>query len=65
MDLGSCFLVSPTLALKGEENRDLAQEAGIPEGYTLQCAIVVGYTGDENTFSPGVRKKRGGVYYLD
>lgn len=65
LGLGSCFLVSPTLALKGEENRDLAREAGIPEGYTLQCAIVLGYTEDENAFSPGERKRRGFVSYLD
>jgi nitroreductase len=62
--LGSCYLVSPTRALNGESNRDLAREAGVPEGYTAQCAVIVGYVAAENKFSLGERSKRGTVNYV-
>ena len=65
LGLGSCYLVSPTLALNGENSRDLAQEAGIPDGYTLQCAVIVGYAAAENKFSVGERTRRGSVNYVD
>jgi FMN reductase [NAD(P)H] len=63
--LGSCYLVSPTRALNGESNRDLAREAGVPEGYTAQCAVIVGYAAAENKFSLGERGKRGTVNYVE
>jgi FMN reductase [NAD(P)H] len=63
--LGSCYLVSPTRALNGESNRDLAREAGVPEGYTAQCAVIVGYAAAENKFSLGERRKRGTVNYVE
>ncbi|MCF8061168.1 MAG: nitroreductase family protein [Deltaproteobacteria bacterium] len=65
LGLGSCFLVSPTLALNKEDNHDLAQEAGIPDGHTLQCAIVVGYAAAENRFTVGERARKGSVRYID
>jgi FMN reductase [NAD(P)H] len=65
LGLGSCYLVSPTLALNGKDNRDLAQEAGIPDSYELQCAVIVGYEASENRFSVGERTKRGSVNYVD
>ncbi len=65
MELGSCFLMSPTRALNGENNRDLAQKAGVPEGYTVQCAVIVGYAAAENKFSVIDRSKRGSVNYVD
>ena len=37
LGLGSCFLLSPTRALDGNNNLELAHAAGIPEGYRLQC----------------------------
>jgi len=64
LGLGTCFLVSPTLALNGAENRDLAKEAGIPEGYALQCAVVVGYPDAENRFALGPRTRKGAVNYV-
>jgi nitroreductase len=63
--LGSCFLVSPTRALNGDSNKDLSKEAGVPEGYVVQCAIIVGYTADENKFSLRERSKKGVVSYID
>jgi nitroreductase len=65
LGLGSCYIVSPTRALNGESNRDLAREAGVPEGYTVQCAIIVGYAAAENKFSVGERSKRGKVNYVE
>ncbi|MCF8093749.1 MAG: nitroreductase family protein [Desulfobacteraceae bacterium] len=65
LDLGSCFLASTKLGINGEENRDLAQEAGIPDNYSLQCAIVVGYPAAENKFTAGERTRKGSVTYID
>ena len=65
LGLGSCYLVSPTLALNAAENRALAQEAGIPNGYALQCAVIVGVAAAENKFTVRERAKRGSVIYVD
>jgi nitroreductase len=62
---GSCFLVSPTLALNGKDNRDLAQEAGIPGSHALHCAVIVGYAAAENKFTVGERTRRGSVNFVD
>jgi hypothetical protein len=64
LGLGSCFLVSPTRALNEENNPDLLRESGVPKGYTVQCAVIVGYAAAENKFSLGERKKRGEVNYV-
>ena len=65
LGLGSCYLVSPTRALNGDSNKDLAKEAGVPEGYAVQCAVIVGYAAAENRFSVAERSKRGAVSYVD
>jgi nitroreductase len=65
LGFGSCYLVSPTLALKGESNRSLAEEAGIPDGYGLVCAVIVGYAAAENKFTVGERTRKGSVSYID
>ena len=65
LGLGSCYVVSPTLALNGEENRDLAQEAGIPDSHKLQCGVIVGYAAGENRFSVEARTKKGTVNIVD
>jgi FMN reductase [NAD(P)H] len=65
LGLGSCYLVSPTFALNGGSNRDLAQEAGIPDGYVVQCAVIVGYAAIENRFTLGERARKGSVNYVD
>jgi FMN reductase [NAD(P)H] len=64
-NLGSCYLFSPTLALNGQNNRDLAKEASIPDGYTVQCAVIVGYAAAENKFSVGERTMKGAINYVD
>jgi FMN reductase [NAD(P)H] len=65
LGLGSCFLFTPTLALNGEKNRDVAREAGIPDGYAVQCAIIVGYAAAENKFTAAERTRKGSVNYVD
>jgi len=65
LGLGTCFLISPTLALNGENNRYLAKEAGIPDGYTLQCTIIVGYAAAENKFTAAERTQKGSVNCVD
>ncbi len=65
LGLGSCYLVSPTLALNDPNHRSLADEAGIPEGYKLQCAVILGYAAAQNKFGLGERTPRGTVQYVD
>ena len=65
LGLGSCFLRSPAFALNAEENRAIAGEAGIAEGAPMQCAVVFGYTDDENKFRRREREKRGSVTFVD
>jgi FMN reductase [NAD(P)H] len=65
LGLASCHLVSPTLALNGQPNRGLAQEAGIPEGYKLQCALIVGHPAAENKFTLAERARKGSVHYVE
>jgi FMN reductase [NAD(P)H] len=65
LGLGSCFLLSPTRALNGDSNKDLAKEAGVPEGYAVQCAVIVGHAAAENKFSLGERTKKGTLSYID
>ncbi len=65
LGFGSCYLVSPTRALNGDSNKDLAKEAGVPEGYAVQCAVIVGVPAAENKFGLGERSKRGTITYVD
>jgi len=65
LGLGSCFIFSITSALNGAKNRDLAEEAGIPSGYSAQCAVIVGHAAPENKFSVAERSRRGAVNYVD
>jgi nitroreductase len=65
LGLGSCFLMSVARALNGENNRDLAREAGVPEAYGVQCAVIVGYAAAENKFTAVERSKKGTVNYVD
>jgi FMN reductase [NAD(P)H] len=63
--LGTCYLVSPSLALNGEKNASLSAEAGIPEGYGFKCAVIIGYAAVENKFTAVVRSIKGNVNYID
>jgi len=63
LGLGSCFLISPTLALRGD--RELAREAGIPEDHALQCAVILGYPAAENKFTSGERARKGTLKFID
>ncbi|MFC1863945.1 nitroreductase family protein [Thermodesulfobacteriota bacterium] len=63
--LGSCFIITPTLALNAEGGSELAKEAGIPDGYKVQCAVIMGYAAAKNKFTLEERNKKGSVNYVD
>ena len=65
LGLGTCYIISPSLAFNGKKNQDLAQEAGIPDKYKFQCGIIVGYAAAENKFALGKRTRKGSVNYVD
>jgi FMN reductase [NAD(P)H] len=67
LGLGSCYIITPGMALNGENNRDLAREreAGIPDGYAVQCAVIVGYAAAEDKYTLAERVKKGSVNYVD
>lgn len=48
LELGSCYMVTPRLAFTKEPF--LAKEAGIPSGFAVMCAVVIGCP-DGNAFS--------------
>ena len=62
---GSCFIISPTRCLNDPAQADLAREAGLPEGYLMQCGVVFGYTDDEMKFRRMDIVQRGEVTYID
>lgn len=57
LGLGSCYLASPKMAFTGEMGAQLAAEVGIPSGFAFDCAVLVGYTDDENLFARAGREK--------
>jgi nitroreductase len=63
--LGSCFLMSLTRALNDATNQALAKEAGIPDGYKVQCGVIVGQCAAENKYSVAERTAKGAVNYID
>lgn len=63
--LGTCLLLSPTRVLNNADKRDLAQSAGVPDGHTVHCCVVVGHAAAENKFSRGERVPKGSVKYVD
>lgn len=65
LGLGSCFIFSLAGVVNDPKNRDLAEEAGVPLGYKVQCAVIVGHAAPENKFSVGERARKGSVNYVD
>lgn len=47
LDLGSCYIITPRLGIKAK--LELRNQIGIPEGFALICAVLVGYS-DGNAF---------------
>lgn len=48
MGLGSCFVVTPALALEAKPK--LARKMGIPKTFIPQCGVLVGFSGEDHTF---------------
>lgn len=65
LGLGSCLLLSPAPVLNSAEKPELAREAGVPEGSTVHCAVIVGYAAAENKFTTGERAPKGAVNTID
>jgi nitroreductase len=65
LGLGSVFLRSASYALGNPANAALAVEAGIPEGYKMECGLAIGYIDDETKFARMERDPRGTVVYVD
>jgi nitroreductase len=65
LGLGSVFLRSPSYSLTRPENEALAREAGIPEGFRMECGLAIGYIDDPTMFARMEREPRGTVAYLD
>jgi nitroreductase len=65
LGLGTCLLLSPAPVLNDAKKRDLAEAAGVPEGYTVHCAVIVGHAASENKFSYAERVPKGSVNYVD
>ncbi len=59
LGLGSCYLMSPTRILGTDSGKELLREAGVPEGYAVQCGIIVGHAATENKFSPLSAQRKG------
>lgn len=49
LGLGSCYVITPTLAVNGEET--LMKKIGIPDGFMAVCGVLAGYEGTD-VFSP-------------
>lgn len=43
LGLGSCYLMSLRGAFTGDEGPALMKECGIPDGFAVNCAVIVGY----------------------
>ena len=63
LGLASCFIVTPGRALGPDAA--LAQEAGLPEGYAFQCAVLLGYPAENDPYSNPERVCKGTVSYID
>lgn len=46
MDLGTCYVVTPTLALN--RDKELSKKLGIPEDNQVHCCLLFGHTEDPN-----------------
>lgn len=45
LGLGSCYVISPTLALDGKN--DLSGKLSLPKGFVPACGVLVGYAGED------------------
>ncbi|SHI21649.1 Nitroreductase [Sporobacter termitidis DSM 10068] len=57
LGLGSCYLMSVRGAFAGEGGAALLRECGVPEGNTVNCAVIAGYQ-DGEAFASSAPKVR-------
>jgi nitroreductase len=65
LGFGSVFLRSPSYSLNNPANAALAREAGIPEGWQMECGLAIGYIDDETNSARMEREPRGTVAFID
>jgi FMN reductase [NAD(P)H] len=63
LGLASCFVITPGGALNSDPA--LAQEAGVPEGYAFQCAVLLGHSAASDPYTSPERVRKGTVSYID
>ena len=63
LDLASCFIVTPGRALAADPA--LVKEVGLPDGYTFQCAVLLGHRAATDPYSNPERVRKGTVSYID
>ncbi|WP_409200832.1 nitroreductase family protein [Methanobrevibacter sp. DSM 116169] len=61
LDLGSCYVVSPVIALGA--NPELAKKLNLPEGFTPVCGVLLGYANGEGFPSTG-REEVDNINYI-
>jgi FMN reductase [NAD(P)H] len=57
LGFGSCYLMSIRGAFAGDDGIALAKECALPEGYSVNCAVIVGHK-DGEAFASSAQKIR-------
>lgn len=60
LELASCYVISPTLALDGKN--ELSKRLALPANYKPMCGVILGYAGEDKFVAP--RAKADNVNYL-
>ncbi|KZX15948.1 NADPH-dependent oxidoreductase [Methanobrevibacter cuticularis] len=47
LGLGSCYMITPTLAFMSTEKDELSKEIGLPKGFNPICAVAIGKEGTD------------------
>jgi nitroreductase len=62
LEIGSCWIYGAAAALAAEENRGLARELAVPEGFVVQVCGAFGYP--DGRSQPAAPRREGTVSYL-
>jgi nitroreductase len=60
LGLGSCYVVTPTLALDGQN--ELSAKLSLPDGFKPICGVLLGYAGEEGY--PAHREKTTNISFV-
>jgi nitroreductase len=62
LEIGSCWIYGAAAALAAEENRSLARELAVPDGFTVQVCGAFGYPTGRS--QPAAPRREGTVSYI-